>query len=457
MNKSFRLLVPALLLTVAAPLQAQFGPSLRGAGMAGAYAGLARGYEAAAWNPALLGLGSQPRWSLALPSLDFSATMLGPNVTDMYDVMRKGDDITDADRAKLLADIPGSGLELQANGRGTWAGLSVGPVALSISSTGLVSGNIGKELIDLMLYTRQYGDIDPTKLDEYRVGNTTARSAAFTTISAAYGRKLDLAILPFPVSVGIGARYIIGHEMQRGRIFEPTVDIDRQDIDITVLAVRSTGGSGMAMDLGVAAQPIPGLTLSLAIDNIAQKMTWDEDIELRGQEFSGKELSDMGIGDLMDRFEPRPFDPMGAQLGAYELARDLFIQTYAPRTVRLGVGFESSSTGTMLGATYSTIQGKGDLHSGWPKYAAVGIEQRIPVIHFITVRGGYATSLDGATAKTAGLSLRLGSLNLTTAVIKSTGHGEGASGADVNHLRFAERLAAGTGYGFFFGLDLLSF
>jgi len=456
-NRTFRFLVPTLLLTAATPLQAQFGPSLRGAGMAGAYAGLARGYEAAAWNPALLGLANQPRWSFALPSLDITATMLGPNVVDMYDILNKGDDITDNDRAKLLADIPATGLELRANGRGSWAGLSFGPVAVGVASTGLISGSVGKELIDLMLYARQYGDIDRTRLGEYRVGNTAARSAAFTTISASYGRKLDLAIVPFPVSVGVTGRYIIGHELQRGRIFEPYVDIDRQDIDITVLAVRSKGGSGVAMDVGVAAQPLPWLTVGLAVDNLAQRMSWDEDLELRGHQFAGSELSDMGIGDLLDRFEPRRFDAEGVEQGAYEIARDLFTQSYAPRTIRLGVGVKTPGTGTVLGATYSTIQGDGDLYLGWPKYAALGVEQKIPLLSFITVRGGYATSLDGASALTAGLSLGLGGFNLSTAVIKTSGNGEGASGADVNRFRFAERMAAGTGYGLFFGFDLVAF
>lgn len=457
MNRSLKLLAPLALLVAAAPLQAQFGPSLRGAGMAGAYAGIARGYEAAAWNPALLGLKGQPGWSLALPALDLSATMLGPSVMDMYDVMSKGDDLTDADRQKLLKAIPGSGLELRANGRGSWGGLSVGPVALGIASTGLVSGNIGRELIDLMLYTRQYGDIDPTRLADYRVGNTTARGAAYTTISAAYGTALPLPLLPFPVSVGVGARYVLGHELQRGRIFEPTVNLDRQDIDISVLAVRSTGGSGYAMDLGVAAQPLPWLTVSLAVDNLAQKMTWDEELELRGQSFSGKELSDKGIMDLMDGFEPRPFDPTGAQLGAYELARDLFTQAYFPRTIRAGVGLKTRATGTTLGATYSTVQGKGDLHTGWPKYASLGVEQKLPLLSFITLRGGFASSLDGASALTGGLGLGLGPINLTTAVIMSSGHGEGDNGTNANRFRFAEQMAAGTGFGFFIGLDLISF
>lgn len=450
-------MLPVLLLAAATPLQAQFGPSLRGAGMAGAYAGVARDYEAASWNPALLGLKTRPGWSFGLPAVEVSATMLGPDVFDWRDVMDKGDDMTDADRHNLLADIPASGLELRANLRATGIGLSIGPLALGFTSTGMVSGNLGKELVDLMLYTRQYGDIDKTRLAEYRVGNTSARETVYSNIHAAYGQMVDVPILPFPISVGVGGRYIIGHELQRGRIFEPTVDLDAQDIEITALAARSKGGTGYAIDFGLAAQPIPGLTLSFAIDNISHRMEWDEDVEIRGQTFTGSELSDMGVGDLMDRFEAREFDETGAPLGAYELVRDLFNEAYAPKVYRAGVGIQSRRLGTTIGATYSTVSGKGDMHVGWPKYASLGVEQKLPILRFISVRAGYATSLDGASARTAGLGLGLGSLNLTAAVIASEGHGDGPVGPGFDDYRYANRLAAGTGYGLFIGLDLLTF
>lgn len=88
------LLGAGLILLHSPPLQAQLGPSLRGAGMAGAYAGLARGHEAAGWNPALLGLADRPGWSVALPAFDLSALMLGPDVLEMYDVLSKGSERT---------------------------------------------------------------------------------------------------------------------------------------------------------------------------------------------------------------------------------------------------------------------------------------------------------------------------------------------------------------------------
>jgi hypothetical protein len=425
--------------------------------MAGAYAGLARGVEAAAWNPALLGLTEQPRLSISLPTLDASATMLGPNLLDMYDVMRKGPNLTDRDRQDLLAAIPGSGLELRGNARGSWAGFATGNLAFGFSTTGMVSGNFGKEFVDLLLYVRQYEDIDYSRLGDYRVGNTIARGIGYSTISAAYGRSLDLALLPFPLSIGVGARYIHGHELQRGRIFEPTVDLAAQDIEISALALRSRGGKGYALDLGLAAEPIPGLTLSLALENLVQRMTWDKELELRGQSFSGKELSEMDFGDLLDRFEPRPFDPNSAELGAYELARGFFHQSFFPRIIRAGVGYQSRLTGTRFGATFSTTQGDGDLHTGWPRYAALGAEQQLPILSFLTVRGGYATSLAGASALTGGLGIGMGPVNLNTALTLSNGHGKGITGTDPNRHRFAEQLAAGSGIGFLIGLDLAIF
>ena len=55
------LLLPAL-------LQAQLpDPSTRALGMGGAYTSLARGYEAVAWNPAMLAAVGRPGFTIGLP------------------------------------------------------------------------------------------------------------------------------------------------------------------------------------------------------------------------------------------------------------------------------------------------------------------------------------------------------------------------------------------------------
>lgn len=453
MKNTRKLLAALLLLGFSSPLQAQFGPSLRGAGMAGAYAGLARGHEALTWNPALLGLDEQPRWSFQLPAFGLAATMTGPDLLEMVDIMGKGTDVTEKDRKDLLGSFAGSTMGIQANGRGTWAGLSIGSLAIGVSTTGIVSGTVGKEMLDMMLSVRQHGDIELTRLHDYRVGNTTARGAVYTSISAAYGRSLDL--LPFPASAGVTGRYIVGHSLQQGRIFEPNINLVAQDVEMAALAVNATGGSGYALDLGIAAQPAPWLTLSLAIENFVQAMNWNEELELRGHTFSGRDLVDMGVGELMEGFEGQPYDPSTASPQVRALAEDLIGDAHFPRVVRLGAGLQSRGTGTALGFTYSARQGSGELHLGWPKYAAVGIEQKLPLLSIFTLRGGYATSLDGASALTGGIGFGLGPIHLTTAAVLNNGHGNGSTGG--TPFGHAEQMAAGKGVGFFIGLDLMSF
>lgn len=128
-----------------------------------------------------------------------------------------------------------------------------------------------------------------------------------------------------------------------------------QEIHISALSIRSTGGSGYGVDLGVAARPLPFPTAGLTVENVVQRMTWSEDLEIRGDVFAGSEFADLGAGDIYDRLESRPFDPDSAPLEAYALAGDLLEQAYFPRVVRAGAGPDLGST--KLGATIGATRG----------------------------------------------------------------------------------------------------
>ena len=457
MNVRSRLLLSALMLTAAAsPVFGQFGPSPRAAGVSGAFSALAVGYEAVDWNPANLALPGNPSWSLALPRFDAVGAILGPNLFDIHDIFDKGQNLTDADRHAFLDKVADTGFEVRSDVRVPWVALSIGPFAVSASSTLHMGGSVGKELIDLMLYARQYGDLDQDRLTEYRVGNTAIRDAAYTTIAASYGHNLgSLLPLPFPVTVGVTGRYVIGHDLQRARLYEPRVELEENELYISALSLRSTAGTGYGFDIGFAARPIPALTVGLTFENIAQKMTWDEELELRGDEFEGSEFADLGAQDIYDRLQPRPFDPTSAPLEAYSLLADLFTQTYFPRVIRFGAGIDLGLT--KLGATYKTTQGKGEFMSGWPSYIAVGVEQTLPLLTFITLRAGLANSLDGASAVSGGATLQLGPLGMSAALSRTTGNGQGPDGLDFDTRRYAERMAAASGYAFSIGATLRGF
>lgn len=442
--------------TLATPVVAQTSSSARAAGMAGAYQAIATGSEAIHWNPANLGFPDRPSWSLSLPRLNFAGTILGPGVMDVKDILDKGDDLTDQDRQTFLGKVPESGFELGGGASVPWISLSVGPFAAEASTTVIAGGSVGKELMDLMLYARQYGDVDHSRLAEYRVGNTALRDAAYTTFALSYGREVSsLLPLPFPVSVGVTARYVKGHDLQRGRIFEPIVNLAEEELSIQALSLRSTSGTGYGVDVGVAARPLPGLTVGLSVQNLVQKMDWNDELELRGHVFSSTELGDMSVSDMYDALDSRPFDANSAPLGAYALADDIYTQSYFPRVVRLGAALTGGST--TLGATFSTTAGKGELIEGWPSYLAVGIEQKIPFLSFLVLRGGIATSLDGASALSGGTTLQFGPVGITAAISRLSGNDESSTFGSFDSTRFANRLAAGDGVGFSFGVDVVSF
>jgi hypothetical protein len=439
------------------PAAAQFATSARAAGMAGAYEALATGGEAIRWNPANLGFADQrPSWSLALPNVNVAGTVLGPGVFDVRDILDLGSNLTDQDRQAFLDAVPSGGMGVSGGATVPWFSLSVGPFAVGASTTLLAGGSVGKDLIDLMLYARQYGGLDVDRLGAYRVGNTMVRDAAFSTVSLSYGHTVNsLIALPFPVSVGVTARYVRAHDLQEGRIFEPRVDLAALDIFLPALAVRSPGGSGFDVDVGVAAQPLPSVTVGVTVANVLQRMSWDQNLTLRGDVFSGSEMAVLGVQDIYDRLQSRPFDPATAPVEAFELANEMYREAYFPTVMRMGAALRHG--GTALGATYSTTMGEGELATGWPHYIALGLEQKLPVLSFIVLRGGVASSLDGATELSGGATLQFGPVGLSAAISKLNGNGQDVIPGDFATTRFAQRTAAGNGVGLNVGLDLRAF
>src|SRR5438477_12547650 len=99
-----RTLLSLTLLLAPGALAAQLpNTSTRGLGLGGAYTVSARGFEAAAWNPAVLGTPNRPAFSLGLPqaSIEFGSSAFG------FSDFRKYADkfLTPADKAYLLGKI----------------------------------------------------------------------------------------------------------------------------------------------------------------------------------------------------------------------------------------------------------------------------------------------------------------------------------------------------------------
>ncbi|MFW6078364.1 MAG: hypothetical protein ACODAE_02005 [Gemmatimonadota bacterium] len=458
-------LATATLAPAPRPLTAQTGPGLDAAGVAGAYMGLARGHQALHWNPANLSLDGDRRWSIGLPAIMATGALIGPPFSEMPVLL--DDDLTDDDRADFLAQMPDPGLGFRADLDVPIAGIGVGGFAVALSSTALVDVGVGRELIDLYLFTRQYGDIDYSRITDYRIGDTYFSDARYSTLIAGYARSVPLTF--GMLHVGAAGRLVQGHELQRGRVFEPIIDILNEEFALPALAARSTGGTGLGLDLGAALQPLPGLTLGLAVQNLLHTMRWDERIEVRGDEFSGADLADTGPTDVYDRLRTRSFDPDAATLEEHTVVSSLFDDAHFPRVLRLGATLQVGATA--LNGTLATTAGDGVLHVGWPRYIALGVEQDLPIIPVLTFRAGVANSLFGASALNGGLSLNFGPVHINAAVGRLTGedpdsdanilenatidYGFGDDGDDdTRGYRFGDRLADASGYTFGLGVQI---
>ncbi|MFO7259955.1 MAG: hypothetical protein DIU52_002285 [bacterium] len=436
----------ALVWFTVAPAAAQVATTPRAAGFAGAFVALARGHEAADWNPANLGLPGQPPWSVAVPNLALMGAAGGPPLGELRMLLRS--DLSESDRRAFLDLVPNAGLDFRGDVHVPWFGASVGRLAFGVSSTALVDVHATRGMVDMYLEARQEGRLDVERIGDYRVDGTAFRGAVLSRAVVAYGHPVSF--LSVPASVGVAARAVVGHGLREGRIYDPVLDLENLDVKITMLAMGGPTGYGFGFDVGLAAQPLRGLTVGLSVENLVQTMTWRGRLEVRGGEFTDAELADMEPADFADRFEPRPYVPELGPPEADALANTILQGAMPPRIVRLGTAYEFG--GTAVGVTFSQTAGSGRLHAGWPMYLAAGAEQRLwPSLR---VRGGVATSLSGATAVAIGSSVSMGAAQLTLAAVRASGgEADAAPGLDVG-IGFPDRLAQTTGYTLLVGLDV---
>lgn len=386
-----RALAVAAALAAAANADAQSPLTPRALGMGGAHVAAARGQEALFANPANLGLGGTPRWSAALLQLSAGADLQGTQFGDLPDLVDY-DALEQVRRDELLAGVPAAGVDAEASVRIPIAAVQVKRVALGASWTGIYRQNVGRDLVDLVLNGYETGRTD------YSVGGTGGTRVSFLDLTAAYGRRVG------PVSVGVAAHYLAGGSLTRSRLFEPAFDLEAEDLSAEYREVYAEGGNGWALDIGVAAEPVPGLTLSAAVSGAASGMTWSDELRTRHVVLNRADFEDAGIEDALSDLDgsAEAVVPGSVSATVYETAQGLYDEAYLPATLNAGAAWALAGGRTRLAASYQDVLTAGRMASGWERAAAFGVEQRIPLA---TLRAGAATDLDGSAMLSGGLSL----------------------------------------------------
>jgi hypothetical protein len=369
--------------------QGQVPLSPRSLGMGGGLLAGARGQEAIFLNPANLGLPDSPTWSIGLLQVSASGFTRGLPIRDVVDLARL-QDLEEPERREVFARVPESGLGLGYDLRSPLVGVQVGPVGVGLAYSTVGGHGFARDLVELLMFGYEQGRTD------YRVRGSDGNRASFWDLAVAYGTSTG------PVSWGATAHLLRGGTLVRSWLTDPRYDFVERDIDISYNGALVRGGWGVGMDLGVAYQPTPALTLAGSIENAIGRMNWSEDLRIRQLRLTRASLDNQPTS-LLTEYErsERPVQPgdesilRGITTGAIQR------EAHLPTVLKIGAAWRPLA-GTQLVGSFSEDLTDGALSGEWPRTVAGGVEQRIPLTR---LRAGFASDLGGGSLVSGGLSL----------------------------------------------------
>lgn len=390
----------ALAVGLAAPLHAQIPLTPRALGMGNAYLAVARGQESLFQNPANLGLPNSPHWSIAFPQLSVGATALGLDVNDLRDLTNY-DDMSQARKDEILEGIPGSGTGIEYDVRVPLAAVQAGRFAFGLSYGTFGDHSLDKDIVDLFLNGYETGE---TSLD---LNNTLGGNTTVVDFAAGYGRRVG------PVSIGATGHYYMGRNLSRAGVVSVEYILPplSPDVEVTYAGVLADGGSGFGVDVGIAAEPMPGLTIGAAVTNAFSSMSWDDNVRGRKLVLSRADFDDSEYAQLKREYEASETDaaalasdpdiPVAGRARVQGFIDDLEEGAEFPATFRAGAAW-SPRAGTDLAVGVQKELTEGSLSGMWDDQLSLGVQQKIPVV---TLRAGFASNLDDGSLVSGGLSL----------------------------------------------------
>ena len=409
----------------AMPLAAQL-PSASPAALAMGdnYTAMARGFAAVSWNPANLGLGSNPTFSLTIFGIR-AASDLGP--ITLGDIAEYGGEtLPDDAKAEWMERVEAGRGELGDLGAGiTYFGLSAGRFAVQLSSSASGTINLAPDAVELALY----GNAGRTgSATDFALTDSRITTAATSTAAVAFAQPFDFAV--GRLALGITAKYVIGHAFLHGEDRGSSLGSDPVAFDLRFpIVVSDTGnagtanrGHGVGIDLGATWHSGP-MTWSVAAQNVVNTFRWDT-----------------------ERFFYYPIQAFFNADTSYTVSTARPIAE-APDDVRawvddqrirpsLAIGASFRPTGRLTVAADVRRQLGSDFTVGARTHAGVGAELR--VLPFIPLRAGFSLYDEGF-ALAAGTGIELGPVNLTiSAQDRHSRHGRApgfAAGVSMGDIR----------------------
>lgn len=401
----------------AQPLSAQQpNASAAAFGMGGNYTALARGYDAVAWNPALLGMSDAPRFSLSLLSVSGLSGLDPVSLADISAVSKGTSPVPDGTKEAWLQRI-GAGTQ---RGRGdadiSVLAISTGPVAFQLGMMAFGEAKLNQDAAEAILF----GNAGRTgSARDLHFNGSSARGGAISTGAMSVAIPLPLGVTgrdDESFSLGVTGKYLRGAGMMRAADDGSAITSGNVKIGFPVVYSSEAGnaGSGVAMDVGMAWHA-GGLSLGATAQNVFNSFAWDT-TTLRTRagsaSFDGTTVT--------SSFDALPYASAPASLR----------QSVASDRIKPEVGVGLAYRMPTLTVSADARQRVGDgMDVGPAMHAGAGLEFR--GLGFLPLRAGAAV-ITGGWQAAGGIGLHLGPYELGAGVSMRTRDGGSETGVMVS-------------------------
>ena len=375
------------------------GASTAALGFADNFTAVARGYGAVAWNPALLGLHSNPNASLAILPVRGIAGLDPITLGDVADYA--GQVVPHGVREQWLRQIEREGSE-QGTGGGdvTWIAAQAGNFAIQLATTARAISNLSPGAAELLLFGNFGRNNEPHAL---ALSGSSVKTFAATTMAASYGQSIG-------TDIGFGAtlKYTIGHLLLYGEDLgttfteQPSAAINFPVVTTATSDFGGNSGSGVGLDIGVAAAR-GAWVFSVAIRNLINTFEWDNQrLVFR----SGTGTFDEDTYEI--DFDQQDFSSAPAKLQEFVEEAD-----FEP-VIATGAAFQATPSITVA-ADFRVRLGESTL--GLVPRTHIGAGAEFRMLRMLPLRAGVAL-VDGGYQIAGGFGLNLGPVGLAASIAR---------------------------------------
>jgi hypothetical protein len=388
----------------------QANSSAAAAGMNNNYVAVAQGQDAVAWNPAMLGLSRNPHFSLNLLTPSGTAGLAPVSWNDIMQYAKANDSIPSSVRKAWLASVNSRGGETGSeNASINWLGLSVGHLALSVSTTQTMQTTLNPDMFQAIMF----GNAGLTgSLQNLAFSGSNMHASAFTTAAAGYGFSFGNGKRGAgESSIGLTVKYVMGNFLLIGQDQGSTITGSNVNVNFPVVMTNTNdstgsggsgssasnaltkGGSGYGMDIGYAWRT-DRMTISVVAQNVFNSFAWDvSQLESRPGSalFNGTTSS--------SNFN-------AAAYSAAPQALQQMVKEYVFKPALMtGIAFQTNRVTTVTADIHEQFGGPSSILIGPQTQVGGGIEFRgIPIL---PLRAG-ASYVTGGWSASGGLGIALG-------------------------------------------------